>query len=1207
MKKFILFNLCLLFFIPSLACGEEPLELFNIKPPNVTVIFDTSSSMERSPDGKVVDSSKVRVDSEGNVVTTGGTQYKFAGGANHPNSKLYQAKLALKKVIKNIVKDKVNLGFATYAQFKQQQIVGYYKRQIRYWVPPVPAVPNKWQCCRREGDQWQCCRSWTTPGTCNSSSYSHSGPSKTVSPCSASCPGGWSDWHTFETSCTSSYTGSLSYSNTSSSCNTEYNEKTCTYASSSHAHYYTSGGGTSTQCQNYTINPGSCSSYCSGYESCSGPTLILGPQVCQTYTFRPTSCSVFCGSLPCTGPTFIPGSPEIPGYWGSWQTEYSWISLSDLSCPLTYGSDYSSSTVEYTKWTRVDPPQCYDLSDYIYPADGTTNKPHTWSYFKMDGGNWPENKQTPNYYPSVDGSGNFNNTPGAFNNHYFFINFPDDKDPAFTPAMRTAIKDQVLSLMDLTPVKFPGSGSSSGGLPGDWEFDEYYTKLPMHANHGRTGLTSNTQFAKFTPLADSLKYSYKYYYDFIYNYKGGDPASKIVTTEGIPCRGNYIILLTDGLESARFLDAQQQQPDYGAAPLEAANLLTIGVRTFVIGFGTDIVGNDTINNIAKAGGTEQAYYAPDYAGLEDSLGKIFRAILSAQYARSNPVVTRERDRIYRAYFEITPDEYYKGHMEARSIDKNGDIINPKPQPPNWDAGIVMRDLGAQGRGKVYTWTANSPNPQRLDFLPSTSLLYSPVNFVNPLGEDIDGNGSVNDNDAKTVINFTLDPNYDDGISGHGAGYYKGKREPDWKLGDIFHSTPVVIGAPAFLFTENNYQTFYNTNINREKMIYAGANDGMLHGFRASDGREIFSIIPKNLLGKLKNLKSTHNFYVDSSPKAYDVYFNGPPIGPWRTILISGQMSGGPYYFAVDVTNPVSSEYPKILWEWTDSNMGDSWGKPDIGKVNIGGTKKFVAFFTGGYSTTNDKGNRFYVVDIETGATIKKFTVGDATNKIPSGPKTFDFNGDGLVDYVYFGDIKGTVWKVDVSSPSTNPASKRKPIFYSPEVTKNDEGKILVYFGTGEELNLTAVPVTNYFWEIWDDKGNGKLVPPGKNWPKELSNQKILASPFMANRVIFFTTWEYPGPGGIQQDLCGVGLGRLYGYKMSMAGVEGGQAGLVTLDSGGNPKTQESLTLGIGIPSAPIITNGRIYTSSSVNSPSIVAIKTPLWDTTGNIRAWREMF
>ena len=44
-------------------------------------------------------------------------------------------------------------------------------------------------------------------------------------------------------------------------------------------------------------------------------------------------------------------------------------------------------------------------------------------------------------------------------------------------------------------------------------------------------------------------------------------------------------------------------------------------------------------------------------------------------------------------------------------------------------------------------------------------------------------------------------------------------------------------------------------------------------------------------------------------------------------------------------------------------------------------------------------------------------VGDSKNKIPSGPTAFDSDQDGFVNYVYFGDIQGTLWKVDVSSTS----------------------------------------------------------------------------------------------------------------------------------------------------------------------------------------------
>jgi len=68
---------------------------------------------------------------------------------------------------------------------------------------------------------------------------------------------------------------------------------------------------------------------------------------------------------------------------------------------------------------------------------------------------------------------------------------------------------------------------------------------------------------------------------------------------------------------------------------------------------------------------------------------------------------------------------------------------------------------------------------------------------------------------------------------------------------------------------------------------------MLHAFRNTEGREEFAIIPKSLLGKLKNLKTTHEFYVDASPKAYDAYFASE--SKWKTILVSGLRGGGPYY------------------------------------------------------------------------------------------------------------------------------------------------------------------------------------------------------------------------------------------------------------------------------------------------------------------------
>jgi len=410
------------------------------------------------------------------------------------------------------------------------------------------------------------------------------------------------------------------------------------------------------------------------------------------------------------------------------------------------------------------------------------------------------------------------------------------------------------------------------------------------------------------------------------------------------------------------------------------------------------------------------------------------------------------------------------------------------------------------------------------------------------------------------------------------------------------------------------------------MVYVGANDGMLHGIKnikenppnTADGREHIAIIPKNLLGKVKDLRSNHAYYVDATPKAYDVFFSGlitDDWKKWRTVIITGQREGGPYYFAVDATNPdgyaYGPEYPRILWEWTDPNMGDSWAKPDVGKINDGGTIKYVAFITGGYSTTDNKGNSFYIVDIETGTTLKSWVnLGTNDNKIPSGPTAFDANSDGLVDYIYFGDTKGMLWRVNVTSTNTNdwtcgtlytpPLAQRKPIFYSPTAVKNNEGKILVFFGTGEELNLLTV-TDNYFWEVWDDNGTGTII--GSNWPKVLTGQKVLSSPVVANYVVYFTSWLYTS----SSEYCGAGSGRLYGFKISNAGLDGGIAGLVTLDINGHPEpVKEYVTIGPGIPTSPVVTNGNIYVSSSVDAKNIIRIRFLGWPA-ARTRSWREVF
>ncbi len=97
-----------------------------------------------------------------------------------------------------------------------------------------------------------------------------------------------------------------------------------------------------------------------------------------------------------------------------------------------------------------------------------------------------------------------------------------------------------------------------------------------------------------------------------------------------------------------------------------------------------------------------------------------------------------------------------------------------------------------------------------------------------------------------------------------------------RLGDVFHSTPVVVGAPSPLFFDVGFQNFAVRYRNRTAVVYAGANDGFLHAFNAGgklvlaspanpeinpftgelvavpffnkgDGRELFAFAPPSFL------------------------------------------------------------------------------------------------------------------------------------------------------------------------------------------------------------------------------------------------------------------------------------------------------------------------------------------------------------------------
>ena len=129
-----------------------------------------------------------------------------------------------------------------------------------------------------------------------------------------------------------------------------------------------------------------------------------------------------------------------------------------------------------------------------------------------------------------------------------------------------------------------------------------------------------------------------------------------------------------------------------------------------------------------------------------------------------------------------------------------------------------------------------------------------------------------------------------------VGYIRGESasNPDnWKLGDVFRSTPITVGEPSpyfddirdasdpTAFSQHRDDHLRKTSPYSGRLILAGANDGQLHAFRTSDGHEAWSFIPPNMLPRLKLITHdsepsslTHQYYVDGPVTVADAWIPG---------------------------------------------------------------------------------------------------------------------------------------------------------------------------------------------------------------------------------------------------------------------------------------------------------------------------------------------
>jgi Tfp pilus tip-associated adhesin PilY1 len=257
------------------------------------------------------------------------------------------------------------------------------------------------------------------------------------------------------------------------------------------------------------------------------------------------------------------------------------------------------------------------------------------------------------------------------------------------------------------------------------------------------------------------------------------------------------------------------------------------------------------------------------------------------------------------------------------------------------------------------------------------------------------------------------------------------------LGDIVDSKAVYEGLPVYTYGDTNYSAFAALPgiKSRPGMVYVGANDGMLHAFSAGgatatagEGNEAWAYIPNLVEPSLYLLADTnysthHYFYVDGSPVSGDICPNAPATAcaasQWKTILVGGLNAGGTGYYALDVTDPTQ---PKALWEFTDPNMGYSYGNPQITKLADG---TWVVLLTSGYNnvpplkTNGDGLGHLYVLNANSGALIRDISTGAGSQGTPSGLARISAAvknpaSDNTTQAVYGGDLLGNLWRFDIN-------------------------------------------------------------------------------------------------------------------------------------------------------------------------------------------------
>ena len=276
------------------------------------------------------------------------------------------------------------------------------------------------------------------------------------------------------------------------------------------------------------------------------------------------------------------------------------------------------------------------------------------------------------------------------------------------------------------------------------------------------------------------------------------------------------------------------------------------------------------------------------------------------------------------------------------------------------------------------------------------------------------------------------------------------------LGGVVHSKPLVVTKSSDINILNNKVT------SRDEYVIYGSIEGGLHIVDAISGKEQSVFIPKEILVNQPETLASENAisangikYGVDAPWTADNTFKVTTVtsGAVTTAkyeadkmnIYGGLRMGGEALYGLNISTPSA---PSLLFHNTPatpgfSRMAQIWSKPTIANVRVKGEKKRVLIFGGGYDqsiyekpassyvepTTSTRGNALYIVDASNGSLLwmtsadtsditqsHKYTQNsDIRYSVVGQPTVLDYDADGLTDVIYFADLGGQIFRVDLNN------------------------------------------------------------------------------------------------------------------------------------------------------------------------------------------------